>query len=78
MRRYFTTTIGGLAHLGTPDYEDDIGFTPPTTTLCGIQSATWSRNLVRPAAWSKRKPGSVCASCDRTALWQAVMANRIN
>ncbi len=78
MRRYVQTTLGGLVHLGSPDYDDDTGnFIHPETTLCGLAASTWSKAFVRISVWSKKKPGAVCPTCDRIAMWQTIAANSV-
>ncbi len=76
MRRYVQTSLAGLAHLGRPAYDDDTGeFTPPATTLCGLTATKWSKSFVRVSTWSRKKPGVVCAACDRTAMWETISTN---
>lgn len=79
MRRYLQTTLGNRAHLGRPVYDDDAGgWTPPTSTLCGLDATTWSKAFVAASVWSKKKPGAVCDVCDRTALWEAIISRGAN
>ncbi len=73
MRRYLQTTLGNQAHLGHPTYDDDSGtWEPPALTLCALDATTWSKTFVSVAVWAKKRPGVVCDTCDRTAMWEAI------
>ncbi len=75
MRRYFQTMLGGVAHLGTAEYDDDNAvWHPPPHTLCGLDVPTWSKQMVRPRAWLNRRIGTVCMECDRTAMWESIIS----
>lgn len=65
---YRSATIGGIGHLGRTTYKDD-KVVNPDTTLCGIESVGWTDSEPRFEAWVRRRAGSVCPTCDRTALW---------
>lgn len=72
--RYLQTSLGQRAHLGRPIYDDDTdAWIAPDTTLCALTTDTWSKQFVRPRAWSQRTPGTVCDTCDRTAMWEAII-----
>ena len=72
MRRYHSSTLGGLAHLGPPSYDKEDGvWVEPTKTLCGLEPTTWSKGFVRITAWTKRRMGTGCMECDRTAMWES-------
>lgn len=73
MRRYVQATVDHVRHLGAPVYDDEEGdFDPPTHALCGLPVATWSKGFVKVLNWAKLEPSHVCATCDRTALWQSI------
>lgn len=75
MRRYFQTVLGGFAHLGTAEYDDDTAvWHPPAQTLCGLDAPSWSKQMVRPRSWLKRRIGTVCMECDRTAMWESIIS----
>ena len=75
MRRYLSTTVGGIVHLGVPVYDDDLGsYDPPEQTMCGVPSSHWSKGFVRATNWANRKVGSVCPTCDRTAMWESIVS----
>jgi hypothetical protein len=75
MRRYVQTTLGNRLHLGRPTYNDDEArWVNPTATLCGLESATWSKSYVRGPVWSTKKPGAVCDTCDRAAMWESIIS----
>lgn len=75
MRNYLHTTTAGLVHLGSPVYNSDEGsYDVPAVALCGVAASEWSTKLVEPGSWALRDPATVCPTCDRTALWQAIIS----
>lgn len=75
MRNYLNTTIADVMHLGSPVYDGvDAEYDPPAVTLCGVTPSNWSEAFVEPDTWALRDPSTVCSTCDRTALWQAIIS----
>lgn len=75
MRNYLQTTIEGLTHLGAPTYDSDDGdYDPPAVALCGVSASEWSSTLVEPGTWAQKATSTVCPSCDRAAMWQAIVS----
>jgi hypothetical protein len=73
MRRYLQSRIDNRLHLGSPLYDSDGGdFEPPSHTLCGLPSTTWSDDYVQALTWARVAPDAVCRMCDRTALWESI------
>ena len=73
MPRYVQTKLGQRIHLGRPHYDDDLEtWVHPSTTLCGLVAETWSKAFVRLQQWANKKPGAVCDTCDRTAMWETI------
>lgn len=66
---YRAVTIGGIGHLGRTTYDGE-AHQNPTKTLCGIEWNEWPGREPRFDGWARRRAGSVCATCDRTALWE--------
>ncbi len=65
---YRTATIGGIGHLGRTTYDGE-AIQNPEMTLCGIEWSGWTDTEPRFEGWVRRRAGSVCPTCDRTALW---------
>lgn len=73
MATYRVSSIAGLAHLGHARYDRELeAYENPTRTLCGIESSNWSTTEPRIDRWASRRIGSICLSCDRTALWETL------
>lgn len=66
---YRAATIGGIGHLGRTAFDGE-ELRNPDSTLCGIEWDGWTNAEPRFDDWVHRRAGSVCATCDRTALWQ--------
>jgi len=73
MRRYLQSRVENRLHLGSPLYDDARGnFAPPSHTLCGLVTTEWSPEYVQALTWARVAPETVCAMCDRTALWESI------
>ena len=66
---YRVARIGDTAHLGRVSHDGETAVNPDAT-LCGIEWGVWTVSAPRIEDWGRRRAGSVCPTCDRTALWR--------